>query len=157
MQHASGIPWTLPLGLLSGVFISACASIQIKPSFSPRRRKNCETPRDRSHRDGMIAAEHQRELAGAQRAIHHLRHQRVQVSAICGRYLARECPSGVAFALDHRNVAEVFHFIAQRREPPIEIGHAHGRGTHVDAAPSLAEIERRADDRDVLRTHGFGG
>ena len=37
MQHASGMPCTLPLGLLSGVFMSVCASIQIKPSFSPRR------------------------------------------------------------------------------------------------------------------------
>ena len=43
-KHASGMPWTLPLGLLSGVFISACASIQIRPTFSPRMRKKRETP-----------------------------------------------------------------------------------------------------------------
>ena len=43
-QQASGMPCTLPLGLLAGVFMSACASIQIMPSFSPRARKYCETP-----------------------------------------------------------------------------------------------------------------
>ena len=32
---AIGMPWTLPLGEISGVFMSAWASIQITPSFLP--------------------------------------------------------------------------------------------------------------------------
>ena len=38
------MPCMLPLGLLSGVFMSACASSQIMPTFSLRVRKWLETP-----------------------------------------------------------------------------------------------------------------
>jgi hypothetical protein len=44
MQHDSGMPWTLPLGLVSGVFISACASIQMSPSACFRFRKCRDIP-----------------------------------------------------------------------------------------------------------------
>ncbi len=33
MMAASGMPCTLPLGEESGVFMSVCASIQIRPIF----------------------------------------------------------------------------------------------------------------------------
>ena len=32
-ERSEGIPWTLPLGEESGVFISVCASIQSNPIF----------------------------------------------------------------------------------------------------------------------------
>src|SRR5215475_9064249 len=48
MMAASGMPCTLPLGEVSGVLMSACASIQIRPTFCSctRRcwRKNSATP-----------------------------------------------------------------------------------------------------------------
>ena len=43
-RQASGMPWILPLGLESGVFISACASSQIRPTRWPRSRKCRDTP-----------------------------------------------------------------------------------------------------------------
>ena len=45
-MQASGIPWMLPLVLVSGVFISACASSQRRPIFSrfSRSAKCWETP-----------------------------------------------------------------------------------------------------------------
>ena len=48
---ASGMPWMLPLGLVSGVFASACASNQTRPSFccavggGARARRSCPSRR----------------------------------------------------------------------------------------------------------------
>jgi hypothetical protein len=39
---ASGMPWTLPDSVVSGVFMSPCASIQISPSGRPSRRANAD-------------------------------------------------------------------------------------------------------------------
>ena len=44
MQQASGMPWMLPLGLVSGVFMSAWASIQIRPTDCFFLRKVRERP-----------------------------------------------------------------------------------------------------------------
>ena len=41
---ASGMPWTLPDGVVSGVFMSAWASNQISPNDSPRPRRKRATP-----------------------------------------------------------------------------------------------------------------
>ena len=35
---ASGMPWTLPDSVVSGVFMSPCASTQMRPSGRPSRR-----------------------------------------------------------------------------------------------------------------------
>ncbi len=56
----------------------------------------------------------------------------------------------LALALDHRHIAQILHLIAEFRELPVQIGDAHRRWSHIDAAPSRAQIQRRADDRDVL-------
>ena len=92
---------------------------------------------DRSHRDGMIAAEYQRKCAGAQSAIHHLGHQGTGFRDL-RQILGARMHFGLAFALDHGHVAQVFHFIAQRQEPAVEIRHPHRRWSHVDSAPSRA-------------------
>ena len=56
---ASGIPCTLPLGEVSGVFRSPCASIQRTPP-TPRAARE---PAERSERDRVVAAEHERQRA----------------------------------------------------------------------------------------------
>ena len=53
------------------------------------------------------------------------------------------------FGLLHRDIAQILDLIAERGHARIQIGDAHRRGPHIDAAAALAEIERRADDRDV--------
>ena len=46
-SDASGMPWTLPLPELDGVFMSPCASTQISPSgFCSRRRKSAVAATD---------------------------------------------------------------------------------------------------------------
>src|SRR5580693_4250093 len=60
---------------------------------------------------------------------------------------------GLALTLDHGDVAKILHLITQLGEASIQIGDTNRRGSHVDAAPSGAQVERRADDRDVL--HGL--
>src|SRR5580704_11812344 len=59
----------------------------------------------------------------------------------------------LALTLDHGDVAEILHLITQLGEASIQIGDANRRRSHVDAAPSSAQVERRADDRDVSRSH----
>ena len=56
---ASGIPCTLPLGEVSGVFRSPCASIQSTPPTPVRAREAAE----RAERDRVVAAEHERHRA----------------------------------------------------------------------------------------------
>ena len=53
-----------------------------------------------------------------------------------------------------RNVAVVDDFTAELLEPVGQTRIANRRRAHVDAPPTLAEIERRTDDRDLL--HGRG-
>ena len=63
---ASGMPWTLPLGVVSGVFRSPCASNQSTPPGPWTRGQ----PAERAERDRVVAAEHERRpaLADAPRA-----------------------------------------------------------------------------------------
>ena len=150
MQHASGMPWTLPLGLLRACSYRRARRSRSCRAFRRAARKCRDTPDDRAHRDGMIAAQHQRKLAVGQRVRPPSPPACVQVAAICGRYLA----SRIAFAgwlsrwitgtLPRSSTS-----IAQLRQPRVQIRHAHRRRPHVHAAPSRAEVERRADDRDV--------
>ena len=111
-----------------------------------------EVARDAGHGsdgDGMVAAQHQRDasaLAGhpatCRRGARKLRRSAADT------WRARS-PSGQALGLLDRNVAEIFDVIAERVQPRVQIGHAHGRRTHIHAAAALAQVERRADDRDV--------
>ncbi len=62
---ASGMPWMLPLGLVSGVLASACASNQTRPSFSRAPVEVARQAGDRAHRDRVVAAEHHRQRCPA--------------------------------------------------------------------------------------------
>jgi hypothetical protein len=100
----------------------------------------------------MIAAQNQRELLGGQGALHHLSQARAGLG-----YLSKIFRFGVAFgltfALDHGDVSQVLHFVAQLRQANVEIRYANGGRSHVDAAAARAEVERDADDRDVGVAH----
>ena len=52
----------------------------------------------------------------------------------------------------HRDVdiAAVLNVVTERLELGLKTGNAHGGGSHIHAAARLAEIERHADDADVL-------
>ena len=60
---ASGMPCTLPLPELDGVFMSPCASTQISPSGLSLAADEVRRRGNRSCREAVIAAEHEREAA----------------------------------------------------------------------------------------------
>ena len=66
---ASGIPCTLPLGEVSGVLRSPCASIQSTPPAPCAARH----PAERADRDRVVAAEHERDRAASHRVLDHAR------------------------------------------------------------------------------------
>ena len=66
------------------------------------------------------------------------------------RYFALGSPSDLVSSQRDRNVAAVLDVVAERLELALESGDAHRRWTHVDAAARLPEIERHADDADLL-------
>ena len=64
---------------------------------------------------------------------------------------------GERLGLAGREVAPVDHRAPERPKALLEPGVADRGGAHVDAAPSLAEVERRADDRHGPRSGTHGG
>ena len=64
---ASGMPCTLPDSLDAGLFMSPCASTQIRPSGLPCLRMVRRRRRDRSGAEAVIAAEHDRHRAFGER------------------------------------------------------------------------------------------
>ncbi len=85
MHTANGMPCTFPLGDVSGVFMSAWASIQMTPSFRSCRAKMLGHGGDRADGDRMVASQHQRETPSLHNRFDALRAARSQVLAICGR------------------------------------------------------------------------
>ena len=78
---ASGIPCTLPDGLVSGVLRSPCASIQITP---PGCARGARETGERAERDRVVAAEHERAGAVASDSATSAA-SRAQASRISGR------------------------------------------------------------------------
>ena len=109
----------------------------------------------RAEGDGMVAAEHERQRAGADRLPHEQRNLRTG-----GEDLGQVARSLVVhrgrLRLGRLDVPEVPDVVTQRDEPFLEIRVAKGGGAHVDPAAPLTEVERGADDRDGLRGHGCG-
>ena len=154
-QAASGMPWTLPLGLVSGVLQSACASNQIRPSDSFCAAEVAHGSRDGSHRDGMVAAENQRDAAVFQEFADVLGGP----AADRGDFLhVARAAVGERLRLgnDHRQVAGIFDFEPHFAQARLQAGGADRRGTHVYAAAALAEVERDAEDFDLRGWHGVG-
>ena len=104
--------------------------------------------RNRPRRDGMIAAQSNRHLAGFQRLHHEFR----VLGAGRGDLLQIFCV-GIAFFLLLGNgdgdVSGVFDNVTERLQSRFETSDPHCRGTHIDAAARLAEVERYTDDTNL--------
>ena len=132
----------------------ACSCRHAHRSRSGRASRPCSRrcarhPGDGPDRDRMIAAQHQRDTCPAPAPLAPCPPAACRSARSAADTCASRGPSGYALRLRHRDVAQVLHLIAERRQPGIQIRHAHRRRTHVDAAASRAQIQRRADDRDV--------
>ena len=98
----------------------------------------------------MIAAQHQRNLAGLKRRDDKLSFFGAGVGdffQVLGVRIARR----LRFGQRDRHVAFVFDDVAQRLELAFEAGDADCRGAHINATARLTEIERHADDANLLR------
>ena len=109
----------------------------------------------RSRRHRVVAAQHQRNLAGFQR----LQHQFGVLGAGGGDFF-QILRVGSAFLLLFRdgdgNIAAVFDHVSQGFQARFQAGDAHRRRPHVDAAARLAKVERNADHADLLGSDAGG-
>src|SRR5262249_23223956 len=97
----------------------------------------------------MVSTENERDFAGFER----LHHQFGALGAGGGDFFQVFRVGGAFFFLlgdGNGDIAAVFDVVADGFKARFESGDADGRGTHVDAAARLAEVERDADDADVL-------
>ena len=157
-MQASGMPWTLPLGLRFGrVHVGVRVQPDQADASGRAARKWLRDAADRADRHGMVAAQHERHAAARRALRPPASARRSQAAAICGRYLASRIAFGRGFGLFDGDVAQVFDLVAERGHARIQVGDAYGGGAHIDAAAALAEIERRADDGDVRAGHRFSG
>jgi hypothetical protein len=106
-------------------------------------------PDERAERDGMVAAEDERERAASRRRGDEARDLLADVEDLVeeARVLAAD-----RFRLDDRraHVSLVGDRDAELlRQVLLELRVADRRRAHVDAAPARAEVERRADHRDL--------
>ena len=151
------MPCTLPDRWCRAVFMSPCASTQMRPSFLPALALK---GRRRGHRTGaeaVIAAEHERERAFLERRERALE----QLLADAGDVLdVALCDVARPLDLGNRrdDVALVDDGEAETRELLADAGDAERRRPHVGAAAIAAEVERYADDVDGLhRSHQLCG
>jgi hypothetical protein len=111
-------------------------------------------PPERAESDRVVSSEHERSLPGG----HGLSHRAGDTRADLADLGQEAC----ALVVDRRrlglgaiDVPVVAHLVPERADPLLEPSGPHRRGSHVDAASPLAEVERRSDDRDLPRArHG---
>ena len=139
---ASGIPWTLPLGDVSGVFMS-------RVRVDPEHAADAVGPREaaeRADRDRVVAAEDERQGALLERQADESRHA-VARGLDLGQVPRRASASSVASGTG-LHVAPVEHLAAEAAKTLLDACVPDRGGTHVDAAASGAEVECGADHRD---------
>ena len=144
---ASGMPCTLPVGLVSGVLASAWASIQIDRAGPVDPGQAAE----HAHRQGVVAAEDQGELAG-------LRAAWATASAI-SRAGGQDLRQVLGMGVPGVSVSTCGRPTLPRSrdlEPSCldargQTGVADRRRAHVDAAAALPEVEGAADDVTLRR------
>ena len=149
---ASGMPWMLPVGLVSAVFASAWASNQTRPSFSFRRWKCRARPAI-----VPIATEWSPPsttgVAPAPSASPTRSRSVSQTSRISFRYLRRgspgPCVSGIFTCRSPRSSTS-WPSCGDLR---VHLRHAERRGAHVDAAAAGAEVEGHADEGHASLRH----
>ena len=104
---------------------------------------------ERPERNGVVPAENERQRAGSSSSAHELgdldagRLDRLEEPELLGAFRDR-------FRHRRADVSPVVARPADLLEPLVEARVPDRRGAHVDAAPVLAEIERRADHGDRL-------
>ena len=146
------MPCTLPLPELAGVFMSPCASTQMRPSgLSSRRTKSAVAATDPAARLWSPPS-----TSGKPPSLEHAERRLVELLADA-RDLADVLLLRIAERLDLRNRRDEVAFVddghAERGEPLGEAGDAKRRWSHVDAAAVAAEVERDADEVESLRAH----
>src|ERR1700730_14087099 len=115
------------------------------PQFLPSLAEMLGDSGGRADRDGGMAAENDRELAGTQHIPHHFGQAGTSFSNL--RKISRFWGAfRLTLALNHRDIAEGFDYIAEACQTPVEIGHANRRWTHIHAPASRSQIERCPDD-----------
>ncbi len=98
-------------------------------------------------RDRMVAAEHEGQRTVAGRLLDE-RGERGAGLQDLGEKTGPVVDEGERLGLGRDDVAAVEDRERDRRQPLLEPRVADRRRAHVDAAAGLAEVERRADDRD---------
>ena len=149
---ANGMPWMLPLGLVSGVLMSACASNQIRPICSPRARWCAEARRSCPSRPSGRRPARRASPAAATSPT------RSRSQAAHREDLVQVLEPGIAGALRlleleprHRPSRRTR---AERLDARVDPGDAHRARPHVDAAPAPAQVERHADQGHTRLRHG---
>ena len=135
-QQASGMPCTLPLGVVSGVFMSACASIQSRPTF-------CSVLAEVLRHTGDACrwrwSGRRPSTSGTWRRRERFSTMRGRAAAGGGdlrQILGVARPGGQALGLLDRDIAQVLDLVADRGQPLVQIGDAEGGGAHIHAAAS---------------------
>ncbi len=121
--------------------------MRVDPDHAPRlSRGGCEAG-ERPHGDRVVAAEHERPGALPHRPLHQRRELGAGVEDLrqipCPLVDDREC-----LGLRRHDIASIRDGEADLRQALLEPGVPDRRRAHVDAAPGLAEVEGRTDDRD---------
>ena len=149
---ASGIPCTLPLGDVSGVLRSPCASIHSVAAGAVHLRHAAE----RADRDRVVAAEHERDRPAAARVLDQRRDALAR--ALDRLEVARPRIADLGrLGQAHVHVAPVDALDAEARDPLLQPRVPDRARPHVDAAPAGTEVEPGADHghRAAVRaTHG---
>ena len=130
----------------------------VDPDDAARLAGRCAQPRERAERDRVVAAQHERQRPLRDDVPDERRERGARLED-----LGEEARALVAdrerLGLGHDEVAPVDDAAAERRQPLLETGVADRGRSHVHAASTLSEVERRADDGHGpgRRGHGTGG
>ena len=141
------------VGLVSGVLMSECASIQSTPPGPCTDARPPSVPSATEWSPPRTSGIAPRDARLRRRA---RRSARTSRGSPGGSARARR-RSAVASGNGGLDVALVAHVVPEAREPLLEPGVPHRRRPHVDAASPLAEVERGADDRDLALSSAHGG
>ena len=129
--------------------MSEWASIQSTPPGAVHRREASE----RAERDRVVAAEDERHRARVRHLGDARRDQLARVVDL-GEEARSLVPERGRLRHGRLDVPLVAHRVPETDEALLEPRVPDRRRPHVDAAPPLPEVERRADDRDLrLRAH----
>jgi len=145
---ASGMPCTLPLNEVAGVFMSPCASIHNKPIGRPLRPPGpCGRRAHGTGGQAMVAAEDERHRAVLERGERYVVQPLADIRDVADVVLPFVGPF-LRLRNRRRQIAFVDHREAERGEVLVQACNAKCRRPHVHAAAVAAEIQGYADHMD---------